>query len=152
MNVLWQLLGRIAYIICWPLLWFYLHGSRRTRVIVVYEGKILLVKQWLGDGRWCLPGGGRHRRETAMAGAVRELREETGIEIDETQLVSLGDNLYSSQGLSFMFDLFMVQLTTPPQVLKRPLELVDVRWFAAEELLTEDLSSDVKIGLQHWSA
>ena len=55
-----------------------------TGLAVVRDGKILIVRRaahdWLG-GEYELPGGGVDDDETIAAGAVRELREETGLTV-----------------------------------------------------------------------
>lgn len=42
------------------------------------EGRVLLVRHAYGSGKWMPPGGGLSRGENPVAGARRELREETG--------------------------------------------------------------------------
>lgn len=50
------------------------------------EGRILLMER-PGGGRWCLPGGALEVSESPEAGAVRETREETGLEVEPRELV-----------------------------------------------------------------
>ncbi len=49
-------------------------------VIVYYKNKILVVKG-SGGGKWSFPKGRRRERETHLQGAVREAREEAGIDL-----------------------------------------------------------------------
>lgn len=52
-----------------------------VHAIVEKDGKLLLVKRspdLLEGGKWSLPAGFLERDETAAAGALRELQEETG--------------------------------------------------------------------------
>lgn len=152
MTSLWRLIGHWLFWITWPALWIYLHGSQRTRVAVIYEGQILVAKRWLDDGRWSLPGGGRHRRETALAGARRELREETGLLIDEDELIHLSHELFSSHGLSFTFDLFALNLSEKPLIDRRAAELTEIRWINPAELTPDNSGSDVMAALRRWPA
>lgn len=55
-------------------------------VIFDDEGRILLMER-PGGGRWCLPGGALEVSESPEAGAVRETREETGLEVEPRELV-----------------------------------------------------------------
>jgi len=48
-------------------------------------GRLLLLRQPPGKG-WCLPAGLLQRGETPIVGAVRELREETGVQLTPDQL------------------------------------------------------------------
>ena len=56
--------------------------------VVVQSGHVLLVKRKSapGIGLWALPGGFLEQDETMVAGAVRELREETKIKVPEPVL------------------------------------------------------------------
>jgi ADP-ribose pyrophosphatase YjhB (NUDIX family) len=55
-----------------------------VRVLCVSEGQLLLVRHVdpaSGGSYWVLPGGGCEAGETYAAAAVREVREETGIDV-----------------------------------------------------------------------
>ncbi|HEU5370649.1 MAG TPA: ribonuclease HI [Ktedonobacterales bacterium] len=52
------------------------------------DGKILLVRR-ADDGRWCLPCGWVDPNESPAAAAVREVQEETGLEVRVLQLVNV---------------------------------------------------------------
>jgi 8-oxo-dGTP diphosphatase len=57
-----------------------------TGVAVVKDDKILVVRRVADDetlaGEWELPGGGVDPGETIKEGAIRELYEETGLDVD----------------------------------------------------------------------
>jgi len=57
-------------------------------VIVEWEGGIVLVrrKEDPGAGRWCLPAGFMEEDESAEEAAVRECLEETGLQVELTDL------------------------------------------------------------------
>lgn len=63
---------------------------------VVLDGdRVLLVKRGRppGLGRWSLPGGAQHLGETVHEAAHREVREETGVDIDILDLVEVLDSI-----------------------------------------------------------
>ena len=67
--------------------------SRRLTAIVACtddSGRVLLVKQIGGPyaGAWLLPGGGVDEGESVEEGLRREMREETGLELDEVTRVA----------------------------------------------------------------
>ena len=70
--------------------------------LVVREGRVLLVRRAVnpGRGKWDIPGGFLEPDELPPAGAVRELREETGLTITTTDLLGfyLDDYPYGPPG------------------------------------------------------
>ena len=60
------------------------------------DGRILLVRR-ADDGRWCLPCGWVDPNETPAEAAVRELREETGLEGRVVELVDVFTRLPSAE-------------------------------------------------------
>ena len=51
-------------------------------------GKILLTRRE-DNGRWCVPGGGMDPGESAAEACVREVFEETGLQVKATKLVGI---------------------------------------------------------------
>ncbi|GCE22660.1 NUDIX domain-containing protein [Dictyobacter kobayashii] len=68
-----------------------IYDNIRTRVIVLQENQILLLND---DGTWRLPGGGLEPYESLLDCAAREVREETGIEVEATSIAFLGEWIY----------------------------------------------------------
>ncbi|MFF3359157.1 NUDIX domain-containing protein [Streptomyces sp. NPDC002917] len=61
--------------------------------IVIEDGRILLLEQDTdGSRRWSLPGGKAENGETLKEALIREMREETGAEIEVGRLLYLCDN------------------------------------------------------------
>ncbi len=59
-----------------------------SAVIFDTGGRILLQRR-SDNGRWGLPGGGVEIGESVVAAAVREVREETGLDVEVVRLIGL---------------------------------------------------------------
>jgi 8-oxo-dGTP pyrophosphatase MutT (NUDIX family) len=74
--------GYKAYkIIRTPIIWYwkiFKIQTRGVRIMLVHQNKIVLVRHWY-NSLWVMPGGGIHKYETPEQAAVREIKEELGI-------------------------------------------------------------------------
>ena len=59
----------------------------------VFDGEgHLLLAQRADSGEWCMPGGAADVGESPSAGAVREVKEETGLDVRATRVIGVFDN------------------------------------------------------------
>ena len=64
----------------------------RVTGILIEDEKILLLKQKVSDKRnWSLPGGKLEQGETIEQGIIREMKEETGLDVEIIRLLYLCD-------------------------------------------------------------
>lgn len=65
--------------------------------VVVRDGQVLLAL-WNEpqQKRWTLPGGGVELHETVEEGAIREVREETGYDVELTGLIGIETDVFAS--------------------------------------------------------
>lgn len=69
----------------------------RITGILIENNEILLVKQKLSDKRnWSLPGGRLERGETLSQGLIREMKEETGLDVELVRMLYVCDVASSS--------------------------------------------------------
>ena len=68
----------------------------RVGAVIVHEGRVLLVQRGHEPlkGRWSIPGGLIEIGEMLHEAVVREVREETGLEIEPVELVELLDRIH----------------------------------------------------------
>lgn len=150
MNKLFGLLGRPAYWLSWPLLYVYLRKSTRTRVLLIADNKALLVQNWLGS-TWALPGGGLHSGEDSRVGAVREVREETGITLQPEQLQYLGSERIKHHGFTYQIERFVAELPQAFSPQPQQFEISQAKWFPLNEIANNRLAIDVENTIKIWS-
>lgn len=127
---MYSLIGRILYKVFRPVLYLFLKRSRRVRVLMLYEGEVLLVRNWLSSQKWTVPGGGINKSETQLQAAKRELHEEIGLNIEETDFIALGE--YDNS--NFVSDCFLYQPKERCHILRNKAELIDANWFKVKNL------------------
>jgi len=62
---------------------------RTGAIAAVFDGDRLLLTRRADNGEWCLPGGGVDPGETPAEACVREVREETGLEVEVVSLLGV---------------------------------------------------------------
>lgn len=65
-----------------------------TRAAIFKDGKILLVQE--NNGTWTLPGGWVDVLETIQSNTIKEVKEETGLDVETSRIIALQDrNLHN---------------------------------------------------------
>lgn len=103
-------------------------------VAVIDDGKILLTKREDFEV-WCLPGGGVEEGESLAEGAIREAKEETGLDVELTRLVGA----YSRRG-GGIHDVHAVLYAAKPvggELRTQPNETIEVAYFPFDQLPDE---------------
>lgn len=108
------------------------------------EKLLLLLRHELKiePNTWCVPGGKVDEGETLVAAAVRELKEETGIIADESELHYFTTIYKTNPTFNLLFHIFSLQKNERPEVTLNPTEHVQYRWATLEEALTLPLIPD----------
>jgi 8-oxo-dGTP diphosphatase len=70
---------------------FWNHAHPVTSVIIEDHGRVLLLRRALKplQGYWCLPGGYIHYSELPQTAAIREVKEETNLDIQTEDLIGV---------------------------------------------------------------
>ena len=68
--------------------------------VIVQEGRVLLVRRGSEPlkGHWTLPGGVLELGESLTGGVVREVKEETGLDVEVSELIELLDRIHRDNG------------------------------------------------------
>ena len=149
-----KFIGTIAFFLSLPALYFYLKLNKRSRVIVVSNNKVLLLKGWYGSNKWMLPGGGINWGESERAGAIRELYEETKILIGTKQLKPVGrGKINDSYGLKYQFLLYEVNPSETPDIILPRLEISEYKWQDISKINSEanEMLKSTSTLLQTWT-
>lgn len=99
---------------------------------VTEAGELVLIRRGIppGHGWWAQPGGFLESDETAVQGAIRETREETGLIVEPTRIVGL----YSRPQAAVVVVAYEAritggEMTTTPEALEvRPFTIDDIPW------------------------
>ena len=99
--------------------------------LILREGQILMIKRGIKPhrGYWCPPGGVRDEGESLEEVAVREVKEETGLDVEVME--TLGQVVGPITG-----NLLTVFLCTPTggRLRSSPPETTEARWFPYDEI------------------
>lgn len=109
----------------------------RVAGIVLNDDKILLVKQKVSkDRNWSLPGGRLEKGESVETAIVRELKEETGYEVEVVKFLYLCEKVDKENTLlhlTFLVKINGGELTLPTNEFDAN-PISDVRWVKLNDL------------------
>jgi len=103
-----------------------------VNISIIQNSKILLTKREDFEV-WCLPGGAVDEGESIAQAAIREAREETGLEVELTRLIGL----YSQPNTSSSFVWHFASFAAYPiggELKADPSEVIEMGYFAPDEL------------------
>jgi ADP-ribose pyrophosphatase YjhB (NUDIX family) len=116
------------------------------------DGDVLLIRR-SDNGRWAIPGGGHDLGESISDTVVREVREETGFEVEVIDMsgiytdpghVMLYDDGEARQQFSICFRARLIggELRTSD-------ETTEVRWVTPADLGTYDIHPTMRMRIDH---
>ena len=144
----WQYLGILCFWVGWPIIFLYLMRSERTKLLVVADGKILVAKNWLGSGKWNLPGGGIRTGETPDQAVVREVKEELHLTLNAKQIELLTVSSGQFHGMHFTCHYFKANLPWQAPMAAVFPEIFSTAWLDPKTLSAKNAASDVLTALQ----
>ena len=106
-----------------------------VNVAVIHENQILLTRREDFEV-WCLPSGGVEAGESVAAAAIRETKEETGLDVELIHMVGIYSRL---GGLPDIHAVLYLARPTGGEITLQPGETIEVRYFPFDQLPDEML-------------
>lgn len=124
-----------------------------TAIVTDEQGRIVLVRRRDND-LWALPGGGIELGESIVDTANREVKEETGLDVEVTGLVGVYSNpqhvmAYDDGEVRQQFSLcFTTRLLGGELAFDQ--ESTDVAWCPPEELHRRNMHPSMRLRIEHY--
>ena len=120
--------------------------------VVVCDGKILLEKRKNepGKGKWSIPGGLVELGEGVEQTVIREVREETGLEVGKPELVDVVDNVVRDENgeVKYHFVIIDYFVKLKGGTMKAMSDAEELRWVTFDEMEQYDLTKTFKVFFQ----
>lgn len=114
--------------------------------VVWHQGKVLMIRRGRPPraGIWSLPGGGQLLGETVEDGIRREIREETGIEIELLGLLEVIDSVQRDAEGRILYHYTIIDYAARwvSGEVQAGDDAADAGWFAPEDLAGLELWSE----------
>lgn len=104
-----------------------------TRAAIFKEGKILLVRE--NNGTWSLPGGWCDVLESIKSNTIKEVKEETGLEVETIKIIAVQDrNKHNKPIYAYGVCKIFVLCNIIGGKFKENIETSEIRYFSLEDL------------------
>ena len=106
-------------------------------VAVIDAPRVLVVQKRVGplSGMWALPGGKIELGETRVAAARREVKEETGLDVEIGEVIWVGESIGPGSPPQWHFTLVDYEARVTGGDLQAGDDASDARWVTIDELL-----------------
>ena len=115
-------------------------------IVIRRSGDVLLLrrKNVHGDGTWSTPGGHLEAGESPGACAVRETREETGIEVRNVRFLGVTNDVFEAEARHYVTLWMEAEYHSGTARVLADHEMSEVRWFPSGAL-----PPDLFLSLRH---
>ena len=96
-------------------------------LIVNEDTQEILMVQNVGSG-WSLPGGAVEAGETLEQAAVREAKEETGLDIEVCNIVAINERFRAKKDVHAVFFTFSTKIIGGEIAVNNPFEVREIKW------------------------
>jgi len=112
--------------------------------VIVKGGKILLEKRKNepGKGKWSIPGGLVELGEGVEQTVIREVKEETGLEVENSEHIDIVDNIIRDKNDEIKYHFVIVDYFVKLKggTLKATSDAEELRWVTFDEVEKYDLT------------
>jgi ADP-ribose pyrophosphatase YjhB (NUDIX family) len=118
--------------------------------VILQDGKIILVKRRAepGKDRWSIPGGSVHLSEKVRDAAIREAKEESGLDIEivDDRPLDVFDSIVSDDNGRTKYHFTLLEFLAKPKggSLQAAEDAADARWVALDDVKNYDLTSSFR--------
>jgi len=120
--------------------------------VIIKDGKILLEKRKNepGKGKWSIPGGLVELGESIEETVIREVREETGLEVEEPEHIDVVDNVVRDENgeVKYHFVIIDYFVKLKGGTMKAMSDAEELRWVTFDEVEKYDLTITFREFLQ----
>ena len=117
--------------------------------IIIHDGKILLEKRGNdpGKGKWSIPGGKVELGESVEQTVIREVKEETGLEVEKPEHVDIVDNvvLDDKGRIEYHFVIIDYLVKLRGGILKAGSDALDLKWVSLKDVEVLDLTKTFRV-------
>ena len=104
-----------------------------TRAVIFKDNKILLVHE--NNGTWSLPGGWCDVLESVGSNTIKEVKEETGLDVDAKKIIALQDrNKHNKPVYAYGVCKIFVLCEVLGGSFAKNIETTEIKYFAIDEL------------------
>jgi len=112
--------------------WFIFRPKTKgVKCVVEFQGKILLARLSYAHKLWTFPGGGVNRNESFCNAAIREVKEETGIDVMDVK--EIGEYMNYKEYKIDTVKCFGAKATNSIIEIDES-EIIEAEWFEPEDL------------------
>ena len=121
--------------------------------VIVHDGKIVLIKRGNepSKGKWTVPGGLVELAESPEAAVVREGIEETGLEVENPDLIDVVSNVdFDEQGkVKYHYVIIEYLVHVKSGDAQAASDAVELRWVPFGEVEELDLTASFRLFFRH---
>lgn len=116
--------------------------------VIICNGKILLEKRKgePGRGKWTIPGGLVELGESAEQTVIREVREETNLEVEKPELIDVVNNVIVDENDEIKYHFVIVDYFVKLEggTLKAEDDAEELRWLPLDKVENYDLTKSFR--------